>query len=82
VYNNVAENAILPCAFGRKRWLLAGVSKGAEASATFFTLIKTATANGLDSYSYFRNLFEKPPFAESEPDYKTDAEPSRYGCNQ
>jgi hypothetical protein len=43
--------------------------KGAEASATFFTLIETAKANGLEPYAYLRYLFENLPLAESESDY-------------
>jgi len=67
--NNVAENAIRPFVLGRKNWLFAGAPKGAEASATFFTLIETAKANGLEPYSYLRYLFEKLPFAQTESDY-------------
>ena len=67
--NNVAENAIRPFVLGRKNWLFAGAPKGAEASATFFSLIETARANGLEPYSYLRYLFEKLPFAETESDY-------------
>ena len=67
--NNVAENAIRPFVLGRKNWLFAGAPKGAEASATFFTLIETAKANGLEPYAYLRYLFEKLPFAQIESDY-------------
>jgi transposase len=67
--NNVAENAIRPFVLGRKNWLFAGAPRGAEASATFFTLIETAKANGLEPYAYLRYLFEKLPLAKSESDY-------------
>jgi transposase len=67
--NNVAENAIRPFVLGRKNWLFAGAPKGAEASATFFTLIETAKANGLEPYAYLRYLFEKLPFAQIDSDY-------------
>lgn len=67
--NNVAENAIRPFVLGRKNWLFAGAPKGAEASATFFTLIETAKVNGLEPYAYLRYLFEKLPFAQIESDY-------------
>ena len=66
--NNVAENAIRPFALGRKNWLFAGAPDGAEASATFFSLIETAKANGLEPYAYLRYLFEKLPLAQSELD--------------
>lgn len=67
--NNVAENAVRPFVLGRKNWLFAGAPKGAEASATFFTLIETAKANGLEPYAYLRYLFEKLPLAQTESDY-------------
>jgi len=66
--NNVAENAIRPFVLGRKNWLFAGGPDGAEASATFFSLIETAKVNGLEPYAYLRYLFEKLPLAQSEPD--------------
>ncbi len=68
--NNVAENAIRPFVVGRKNWLFAGAPKGAEASATFFTLIETAKANGHEPYAYLRNIFEKLPLAQSSEDYE------------
>jgi transposase len=67
--NNVAENAIRPFVLGRKNWLFAGGPNGAEASATFFSLIETAKANGLEPYAYLRYLFEKIPSARTEADY-------------
>jgi len=68
--NNVAENAIRPFVVGRKNWLFAGAPKGAEASATFFTLIETAKSNGHEPYAYLRHIFEKLPLAETDVDYK------------
>jgi len=68
--NNLAENAIRPFVIGRKNWLFAGTPEGAEASATIYSLIQTAKANGLDSYSYLRYLFENLPYATSEQDYR------------
>jgi transposase len=67
--NNVAENAIRPFVVGRKSWLFAGAPKGAEASATFFSLIETGKANGLEPYAYLRYIFTKIPLAKTEEDY-------------
>lgn len=67
--NNVAENAIRPFVLGRRNWLFSGSPKGAGASASFFTLIETAKANGLEPYAYLRYLFEKLPFAQTQLDY-------------
>ena len=68
--NNAAENAIRPFVIGRKNWLFAGHPNGAEASATFYSLVETAKANGLEPYNYLRYIFEKLPLAQTDEDYK------------
>jgi transposase len=68
--NNMVENAIRPFVVGRKNWLFAGSPDGARASATFFSLIETAKANGLEPYAYLRHIFEKLPMAQTEEDLK------------
>jgi hypothetical protein len=47
ISNALAENAIRPFAVGRKAWLFSDTPKGARASATCYTLVETAKANGL-----------------------------------
>jgi len=68
--NNAAENAIRPFVVGRKNWLFAGHPRGADANATFFSLIETAKANGLEPYAYLRYLFENLPLIENEDEYR------------
>jgi len=68
--NNVAENAIRPFVVGRKNWLFAGHPNGANASATFFSLIETAKANGLEPYAYLRCLFEQLPIVKDQAGYR------------
>ncbi len=68
--NNLVENAIRPSVVGRKNWLFAGSPDGAKASATFFTLIETAKANGLEPYAYLRHIFQKLPLPQTEQDLK------------
>jgi transposase len=68
--NNVAENAIRPFVLGRKNWLFAGSPNGAEASATFFTLIETAKANDLEPFGYLRYLFTQLPLTTDEQGYR------------
>jgi len=68
--NNLVENAIRPYVIGRKNWLFAGSPDGAMASATFFSLIETAKANGLEPYAYLRHIFKKLPLAQTEQDLK------------
>ena len=55
---------------GRKNWLFAGSPDGAKASATFFSLIETAKANGLEPYGYLRYIFKKLPLVQTEQDLK------------
>ncbi|MEG0222096.1 MAG: IS66 family transposase, partial [Clostridia bacterium] len=45
--NNGAERAIKPFVIGRKNWLFSSSSKGAKASASIYSIIETAKANGL-----------------------------------
>ncbi len=68
--NNLVENAIRPFVVGRKNWLFAGSPDGAKASATFFSLIESAKANGLEPYAYLRYIFKKLPLAQTEQDLK------------
>lgn len=68
--NNLAENAIRPFVVGRKNWLFSGTPKGAEASATMYSLIETAKANNLEPYAYLKYVFAKLIHAKKEEDYK------------
>ena len=61
--NNVTENAIRPFVIGRKGWLFSGSPRGAQASATLYSLIETAKANGLEPRAYLNFLFERLPEA-------------------
>ena len=54
--NNRAENAIRPFVVGRKNWLFSDSEKGADASALFYSLAATATANGLNVEKYLTEL--------------------------
>ncbi len=54
--NNAAENAIRPFTVGRKNWLFADSTKGADASAAVYSIIETAKANNLNVYTYLEYL--------------------------
>lgn len=69
--NNIAENAIRPFVLGRKNWLFAGHPNGAHAAATFYSLIETAKANGLEPFSYLCHIFEKLPLIKNPDDYRS-----------
>jgi len=68
--NNAAENAIRPFVLGRKNWLFAGTPEGAEASASLYSLLLTAEANGHEPYSYLRFVFERLPHAAKLAEYE------------
>ena len=53
---------------GRKNWLFNVTPEGARASSSFYSLIETAKANGLEPSKYLRYLFEKLPYAKTSED--------------
>jgi transposase len=67
---NPVENAIRPFVLGRKNWLFSGSPRGAHASATLYSLIETAKANGIEPYRYLRYLFTKLPLVQTQDDYR------------
>ena len=56
ISNALAENAIRPFALGRKAWLFADTTQGARASASCYSLIETAKANGLEPSAYIHHV--------------------------
>jgi transposase len=66
--NNPAENAIRPFVVGRKNWLFSATPDGAKASATLYSLIESAKANGLEPRAYLHFLFERLPTAATPAD--------------
>ena len=73
ISNNQVENAIRPIVVGRKNWLFCDTQAGANASATIFTVLETAKANGLNSETYLNHLLSVLPerFA-GDPQAKVD----------
>ena len=67
--NNSAENAIRPFAVGRRNWLFNDSPDGATAAATFFSILETAKANGLEPYWYMRFLLEKLTELKTKEDF-------------
>jgi len=56
ISNALAENAIRPFALGRRAWLFADTTQGANASATCYSLIETAKANQLEPSAYIHHV--------------------------
>ena len=59
--NNLAENHVRPIALGRKNWLFATSVKGANAIATWYSIIETAKLNGLEPFKYLKYLLKELP---------------------
>lgn len=68
--NNLVENAIRPFVIGRKNWLFSYSENGANSSASLYSLVETAKANGKEPYKYLKELFEKLPSAKTDEDYE------------
>ena len=54
---NRTENALRSFVVGRKAWLFSASQGGARASATLYSLIESAKANGHEPYAYLRHVF-------------------------
>jgi len=63
--NSPAENAIRPVAIGRKNWMFCDTVTGAETTATLYSVIETAKANGLDPFVYLKHVIERLTTAET-----------------
>ena len=67
--NNVGENKIRPFVVGRKAWLFADTPDGAQASATMYSLVESAKANGLPPYDYLYYIMREIPSCKEPADY-------------
>jgi hypothetical protein len=61
ISNNRSERSIKPFVIGRKNWLFANTPRGAQASATIYSIVETAKENGLNPFRYLTYLFETLP---------------------
>jgi transposase len=55
--NNSVENAIRPCALGKKNWLFIGDVKAGPRSAIFYSLLGSCLRRGLNPRAYLQWLF-------------------------
>ncbi|QKS24044.1 IS66 family transposase [Vreelandella titanicae] len=65
ISNVLAENAIRPFAIGRRAWLFADTTRGAHASASCYSLIESAKANGLNPAAYIHQVLERIATADT-----------------
>ena len=57
--NSSAERAIKKFAVGRRNWLFSKSIKGAEASATVYSITESAILNGLKPYEYLAYILDR-----------------------
>lgn len=57
LHNNDSERALRREAVGRRNWLFVGSDQGAEANATFVSLLASCQLHGLEPWGYLRDLF-------------------------
>lgn len=59
--NNPVENSIRPVALGRKNYLFAGSHEAARRSGMLYSLLATCRMNGIEPYTWLKNMLEKIP---------------------
>jgi transposase len=59
--NNWVENQIRPIAVGRSNWLFAGSLRAGQRAAAAMSLLQSARLNGLDPYSYIKDVLTRLP---------------------
>ena len=64
--NSASERSIRSFCIGRNNWVLINSIKGAQASATIYSLSETAKLNGLNVYEYFKKLLSELPNRKDE----------------
>jgi transposase len=57
--NNAAERALRTVALGRKNYLFAGSDAGGERAAAIYSLIGTATLNGIDPEAWLHHVIAR-----------------------
>lgn len=57
--NNVAERTLRHIAIGRKNWLFAGSSHGADAAATLFSVTSSCHRHKVDVFAYLRDILQR-----------------------
>lgn len=62
--NNLVENTIRPTAIGKKNHLFIGHPEAGDRSATIYTLLISAKAQGVDPQTYLRDVIERLPTSD------------------
>jgi len=64
--NNLVENAIRPTAIGKKNWLFFGSEAAGARSAVMYTLMANCRMQGIDPYTYLKDVLERLPTATNQ----------------
>lgn len=62
--SNRVENAIRPCALGRKNWLFIGHPEAGERSAILYSLMASCRLHGINPNEYLRDVLSRLPGAK------------------
>ncbi|MDY6221142.1 MAG: IS66 family transposase [Candidatus Alectryocaccobium sp.] len=72
--NSASERAIRTFCVGKKNWVLIDSIRGAQASATIYSISETAKLNNLSTYNYFNHLLtELPKIVDKNGNVNADA---------
>jgi transposase len=61
--SNLVENAIRPCAVGRKNWLFIGHPEAGDRSAILYSLMASCRLHEINPYDYLKDVFTRIPSA-------------------
>jgi hypothetical protein len=59
------ENAIRPCALGRRNWLFIGHEDAGDRAALFYTLMASCRVHGINPMEYLRDVLTRLPSAKN-----------------
>lgn len=62
--SNLVENAIRPCALGRRNWLFVGHPDAGDRAAIFYSLTASCRLHGINPLEYLKDVFTRLPAAK------------------
>lgn len=62
--SNLVENAIRPCALGRKNWLFIGHPEAGDRAAVFYSLMASCRRHGNNPHDYLKDVLTRLPSAK------------------
>ena len=68
--NNYIESRIKAFVVGRKNWMFSDTPSGAHASASLYSLVESAKANGIQPFDYLNLIFKELPKIDDINEYE------------